>query len=64
MEMPFLRYKYCTNLMERNILLFLLSKRISLLFVVGVVVVVFCSRAMFTCLFAVCVLSFTFYAYF
>lgn len=64
MGMPFLRYKYCTNLMERNILLFLLSKRISLLFVVGVVVVVFCSRAMFTCLFAVCVRSFTFYAYF
>lgn len=57
MGMPFLRYKYCTNLMERNILLFLLSKRISLLFVVGAVVVV-CSRAMFTCLFAVCVRSF------
>lgn len=64
MEMPFLWYKYCTNLMERNILLFLLSKRISLLFVVPAVVVVVCSRAMFTCLFAVCVLSFTFYAYF
>lgn len=63
MGMPFLRYKYCTNLMERNILLFLLSKRISLLFVVPAVVVV-CSRAMFTCLFAVCVRSFTFYAYF
>lgn len=59
MGMPFLRYKYCTNLMERNILLFLLSKRISLLFVVGaVVVVVVCSRAVFTCLFAVCVRSF------
>lgn len=60
MGMPFLRYKYYTNLMDRNILLFLLSKRISLLFVVGAVVfvVVVCSRAVFTCLFAVCVRSF------